>query len=261
MLVSNVAENQGDGGGIHIELVSHLIIRNSRIQNNDASSSRGGFGIWGSSTAQLDNVVIANNDAGIGGGIVIEDYAQVTLTNCTVTANQATGIDGGDAHAGGILVDEFGEVVIEETIIAFNDAASGAGGIHNVSGTATVAWTDLWANTPIDVYGFDDPVGVDGNVSVDPLFLDTAPISPLDWDLHLDIASSLIDSGSTTATDPDGTRADMGAYAGPGADSWDIDGDLYDEWWQPGPYDFASYPQLDWDCDDSDSDVFPGTGC
>ena len=51
------------------------------------------------------------------------------------------------------------------------------------------------------------------------------------------------------------------ADGGPNAGSWDLDGDGYPEWWQPGPYDYATYPALGWDCDDSDPDVYPGSGC
>ncbi len=37
--------------------------------------------------------------------------------------------------------------------------------------------------------------------------------------------------------------------------------DGFPEWWQPGPYDTASYPAQGWDCDDDDPEVFPGVGC
>jgi len=50
-------------------------------------------------------------------------------------------------------------------------------------------------------------------------------------------------------------------YGGPYADSWDLDGDGYPEWWQPGDYDFGSYPAFGWDCDDGDPEVIPGAGC
>ena len=53
----------------------------------------------------------------------------------------------------------------------------------------------------------------------------------------------------------------MGAYGGAEAGSWDLDLDGYDEWWQPGDYDFGTYPGQGWDCDDMDETAFPGSGC
>ena len=50
-------------------------------------------------------------------------------------------------------------------------------------------------------------------------------------------------------------------HGGPNADLWDLDGDVYPLWWMPGPYDASTYPAAGWDCDDSDADVYPGSGC
>jgi len=97
---------------------------------------------------------------------------------------------------------------------------------------------------------------VDGNISLEPLFTDTSPADPLEWDLHLDETSPLVDAGDPSITDPDGGTSDIGAFGGPGAEGWDLDGDDYDVWWLPG-----AYPGGDWDCDDLDDAVYPGAGC
>ncbi len=43
---------------------------------------------------------------------------------------------------------------------------------------------------------------------------------PLDWDLTLSADSALRDAGDPDLTDPDGTRSDIGAHGGPGAEGW-----------------------------------------
>ncbi|RME49773.1 MAG: hypothetical protein D6795_11205, partial [Deltaproteobacteria bacterium] len=66
--------------------------------------------------------------------------------------------------------------------------------------------------------GLPDPTGTDGNISVDPRFVDTTGDDPLAWDLHLSSDSPLIDAGDPALLDPDGSRSDIGAYGGPGGD-------------------------------------------
>ena len=57
--------------------------------------------------------------------------------------------------------------------------------------------------------------------------------------------------------DPAGGPADIGAFGGPDADRWDLDGDGDPAWYGPGPYDPAS----GLDCDDFRPEVGPGRGC
>ncbi len=79
-------------------------------------------------------------------------------------------------------------------------------------------------------------------------------------DLHLGAASAVASRAVGGETNPDGGPAGIGAYGGPGADGWDLDGDGYFECWQPGPYQ-PGYAAAGWDCDDEDPDVHPGEGC
>ncbi|RME53032.1 MAG: hypothetical protein D6795_05965, partial [Deltaproteobacteria bacterium] len=62
------------------------------------------------------------------------------------------------------------------------------------------------------------PTGTNGNISVDPRFVDTTGDDPLAWDLHLSSDSPLIDAGDPGILDPDGSRSDIGAYGGPEGD-------------------------------------------
>ena len=126
---------------------------------------------------------------------------------------------------------------------------------------ASLGNTNSFGNLPDNYSGIADPTGNAGNVSVDPQYLDVTGTSAALWDLHLGAASPLIDAGSSSLLDPDGGPSDIGAYGGPDADLWDLDGDGYPLWWMPGPYDASTYPGLGWDCDDTDATVFPGSGC
>ena len=124
-----------------------------------------------------------------------------------------------------------------------------------------MTYGNAYGNIPDDYSGFTDPIGTNGNISVDPGFLDTSASDPADWDFHLSDTSLLIDAGDSAILDPDSTTSDIGAFGGPGAGEWDRDGDGYPEWWQPGEYDDTSYPAEGWDCDDLDETIYPGSGC
>jgi hypothetical protein len=106
-----------------------------------------------------------------------------------------------------------------------------------------------------------DPTGSYGNLSVDPQLLDLGGVDPLEWDLHLDTSSPLVDAGDSGILDPDSGTSDVGAYGGPQAEDWDRDDDGYEDWWQPGPYDGVYYPPMGLDCDDLDPAIYPGAGC
>ena len=75
------------------------------------------------------------------------------------------------------------------------------------------AYNDVWAHAGGHFSGMDDPTGVDGNLSVDPLFQD-----PDADNYDLLAVSQCVDAGDPDLLDADGTRSDMGAYGGPEGD-------------------------------------------
>jgi hypothetical protein len=180
-------------------------------------------------------------------------YAGVLLENSVVAGNSATGTGG---------IDVTGTLTMTNSVVVNNQGSSNGGGINGYyDHICVLSNNDVYGNSPDDYHLVDDPTGTDGNISVDPMFLDISSPDALDWDLHLDFNSTLIDAGDPTVLDPDGSPSDIGAFGGPNAASWDLDRDGFPLWWQPGPYDHATYPDEGWDCDDLDATVYPGAGC
>ena len=283
----------GDGGGVYM-VNSAPLMENVVIVGNTAhesgSGGRGGGVYMGGSTPALSQVVVSGNAALMGGGLymsgssplltslivsgnlVQEDSGGLgggmyvvssdpTLLNATFVGNEALGGVGGDGAGGAVFVGGASSPTFINVALTHNSSSGQAGGIHCDGCGFAFEYGDLWGNVPDQVYPDVAPIGIGGNQSVDPIYLDNAPAAPADWDLHLMEASSLVDAGHATFADPDGGPTDIGAFGGPEADLWDLDGDGYPSWWQPGAYDAATYPDLGWDCDDFNRGVFPGNGC
>jgi parallel beta-helix repeat protein len=80
----------------------------------------------------------------------------------------------------------------------------------------TFKYNDVYGNTTAYAGELSSQTGLNGNVAVDPLFTGVSNDGVWtndDWTLRS--TSTLINAGSTTITDVDGSRSDMGAYGGP----------------------------------------------
>jgi len=252
--VSIVGNNASAGGGVYAYSAAASLV-NASLRGNTASSGAGIYFVSPlTGDLALTNVSIAGNAAtSSAGGMYI--YGRAVLQNVAVVGNSALSGGGALLYATG-----YGDVLLDGVVLTDNVANYG-GGIYGYGSNVVFQYCDVWGNLPSDFSGMANPTGILGNVCEPPGFLDTSPADPAEWDLHLGPGSPLIDQGNPASFDPDGSRADMGAYGGPYADAWDLDGDGYPLWWQPGDYDHATYPAHGWDCDDSDPDVFPGCGC
>ncbi len=252
------AHNHADGskGGLGISW-EHPILTNVAVVGNTADERAGLY--VGTQAATLNNILVAGNQAtGEEGGMFLDTWGdgEISLSNLTIVGNTAAG-------CAGLMRHTMAPATLRNVLVAHNQG--------DESGTAecesrydeNIEWHNsvYWDNTPDETQDFDFPEGIDGNAFVDPVFLDISAADPLEWDLHLDPTSPLIDAGDPTVLDPDGSPSDIGAYGGPAAGGWDLDFDGFFEWWQPGPYDPATYPALGWDCDDGDETVYPGSGC
>ncbi len=97
-------------------------------------------------------------------------------------------------------------------------------GVWMNSDGVVLAYNDIWDNNGQQVCtggspeGFDcTPVefdGIDGNISQDPLFVDTEEYEPAG-------GSPLLDAGDPGCLDTDGSRSDMGIHGGPNVGATD----------------------------------------
>jgi hypothetical protein len=254
-----VARNEAGGNGGGLSLIGGAPqLEISRIEGNSAGNQaewgRGG-GIYLIATdATLENLIVAGNDATFHGGGVYLHEANPTLRNVAIAGN--TGY-----YGGGIGM-KYSSPLLSSVIVAYNRDSVGHGSALYDAGDSypTLDHCDVLAYPGGEAYeGLLDPTGANGNISTDPGFLDQPAAGGAGGDLHLEAGAVTVDAGDPSLLDPDGSPADMGAYGGPAADSWDLDRDGYPEWWLPGPYDPATSPDMD--CDDRDPEQYPGSGC
>ncbi|UCE67734.1 MAG: T9SS type A sorting domain-containing protein [Candidatus Zixiibacteriota bacterium] len=134
-----------------------------------------------------------------GGAIHSTAPARVSLTNCTITDNHAP-------VGAGIMICG-GELTILNTIISFNARGEAIAVLSALD--IYIYYSDIYGNAGGDWTGYiADYLHSFGNVSLDPHFR-----NPFEGDYRLHEDSPCIDSGDPQSPDdPDGTRADMGAY-------------------------------------------------
>ncbi|UCC78979.1 MAG: T9SS type A sorting domain-containing protein [Candidatus Zixiibacteriota bacterium] len=228
------------GGGIFCDS-SNAIISNNLIMENisDAYAGSAGGGIYCSSSnlTIINNVIRENSAVGVfgGGGGGIDFFrSNAAIINNVISDNRST-------VGGGIGCSVLSNLIICNNIISKNLALNRGGGIDCGAGSAlTISNTILWADSSQDF----NEISVDtsstitisysnvqdtlwpgiGNISVDPLFRDTA-----NGDFHLceDSCGYLVDSPCIDTGDPDildrlldcawglgSARSDMGAYGG-----------------------------------------------
>jgi hypothetical protein len=116
--------NKSGGAGVLVDNSSILNLSDARLTNNDGMSGDGGaFQVKG--TLNLNRVLIDNNVADKGGAIYFNNADGGTLTNVTITGNNASN------EGGGVWTDK--PITITNSTIAFNTAPTG-GGVFDKSG-------------------------------------------------------------------------------------------------------------------------------
>jgi len=170
----------GNGAGVYVNTTRPVTLSANIIYNNIATGNGGGVYVPPGGDLKLYNSILHSNTAYNGGGVYAGGSA-ATMNDDTLAANRAT-------NTGGALYQAAGTTTVANTILANNTAGTGNGGAFYQGGgnPLTFSYCDVFGNT-----GSNSPGGI-GNISVDPLFKDSAS-----GDYHLSIASPLINSVSS----------------------------------------------------------------
>jgi CSLREA domain-containing protein len=157
-----------EGGGIYNNNV--LNVDESTIRNNIANTSGGGVCNTASVTATITNSTISGNQAGVfpstegnGGGLANDNSATLTVVNSTISGNSAISTDNGtpNGNGGGIFLAQFSQADIRNVTITNNRADdeaqdSGGGGGIFVAGTGSVDNAIARIRNTIIAGNFDD---------------------------------------------------------------------------------------------------------
>jgi predicted outer membrane repeat protein len=187
-----------DGAGI-MALDGDPVIRNCSFIDNEADY--GGAMFYNNHARPIisGSYFFGNHAVRSGGAVYAETDASITVTNCTISHNAS--------YSGGGIEIRAADIEMINTIISF----SGDGEALAVRGTPRIIieYSDIFGNAGGDWIGpIENLLGQDGNISADPLFVDT-----LNNDCHLSENSPCIDAGDPMSPyDPDGTIADIGAF-------------------------------------------------
>ena len=207
-----------------------------RSQLTGGRAGRGGAIYVDDSLVRAQNALWTDNHANIGGGGVWVEQGDIEVRYATLYGNSAP--------TGGALAVGSGKADLRASIIA----GSAGGAIHLITTDGSAAFTggmiweiegSPWLSAGVSTDSAPTGAPGVGQVMVDPRFVDTR-----NKDYTLRARSPGIDAGPLGGVDPDGTRADIGAYGGTLA--WplaDFDGDGF---------------TAGRDCDDRDASINEG---
>ncbi len=230
--------HSSEGGGVFSSSGSPTLTR-VRINSNVSNDFGGGGYFVGNGSPIFNNCTIKNNQARNVAGIEFRECDPI-LNHVSIVSNAASGMIGGVAFFGG---GNRNPVLFDHVTIAGNRSAERlwSGGIHmasvglglrlinsivfNNDGNheivqydgddggedchLSVEYSDIEEGEEgIWVVGISEMDWLEGNILENPLFVD-----PDNGDYHLSADSPCIDAGEPDGEpDPDGSRADMGAF-------------------------------------------------
>jgi parallel beta-helix repeat protein len=201
-LITDNSIDSGRGAGIGITWDSQALVQRNRVSNYWK-----GIGTFGNSRAVVQNNVVFDN---LGWGAILTGTSFMEVRNNTIVRNGNCGLACWSEDARGVAINN---------VVAYNGwrdewvcPCVGVlmwGKLRNFP----VSYNDVWENVAGNYEGMPEWTGSYGNISVDPMFIDSL-------DFHLRDDSPLWHAGDPYYTDPDGTRSTMGAYGGQGDIEW-----------------------------------------
>ncbi|OQB43031.1 MAG: flagellar basal body rod modification protein [Candidatus Latescibacteria bacterium ADurb.Bin168] len=214
------SEPDNRGGGIHASGTgTTLFLDHVAIVANRAENDGGGVFVTESASVNATKCVFRDNVVGdSGGGLDARNGATIYVSECVFQNNVAEN-GGGSAI---LLVDDgaASSAAIAKCTVVGNSVLTGHGAVWvGGSSSANVSNCIFWGNAPDQVFLYGGTVSVaysdiqggyagDGNINADPLFVNAAT-----GDFRLMAGSPCIDAGDPASPlDPDGTRAEMGAF-------------------------------------------------
>ena len=197
------------GGGVASDSAD-VDIRDCLMRGNVAGERGGGLYVVNATHLQLEGNEYSFNTAGSYGGGMYLASQNGSITRCTSSGNVA-GISGGGAYLLEYSNPKLDSCVFwgdspDEVRVEISPAP-GSNGLTKYAYPDAVRYSCIQGGWPIG----------DGNIASDPMFRD-----PL-GDFGLMPSSPCVDTGNPSlASDPDGSRADMGAEPYQGADIVDV---------------------------------------
>ncbi len=150
-------ENSGRGfyfdGAGNCGTISGFTIRNGYVTGTWSTNCGGGIYCNSYSSPTITNCTISGNNAagyGGGGGICCYDHSSPTITNCTISGNNATG------WGGGIYCSYYSFPTITNCTISGNNATQHGGGIYCYSySSPTITNNIILSNSGYGIYEYD----------------------------------------------------------------------------------------------------------
>ena len=209
-LSSNIFQanaSEADGGAILIKGACTATLTHNVLVDNMAADSGGALRL-DNAIAIANNNILAQNEARYGGGLA----AAGTSAASAVFANNTFDGNAGRAAGGAVYLEMVTPAMVNNLLT--NSTAGYELYFEGDTGATpdTIRYNDLYASSGL-VTNLEGVAGSNGNLSVDPVYVD-----PADMDFTLASGSPVIDAGDpdTVYNDADGTRNDMGAFGGPG---------------------------------------------
>ena len=200
--ISDNTIKKGRGAGIGITWDAAAL-----ITGNQVSEYWKGIGSFGDSRVIARNNLVSDC---LGWGIIANGSSCLDAVNNVVYHNGNCGLASWGENTSGRFANNI--VVLngwKEEWVAPGVGFQNFGGYENFQ----ISCNNIWANEAGSFGGMPDLTGIDGNISVDPMF-----VNPSIGDFRLKLDSPCLKSGNPAISHPNGGRSDIGLY--PGLREW-----------------------------------------